>query len=308
MVQSFHIETPALRSRPLSEALGAPVDLKMECLQPTGSFKLRGIGRACAEAARAGATHLVASSGGNAGLAVAHAGARLGVRTTVLVPAHVPARMRALIEAEGAEVVVRGESWDDTDREAQAMARAPGCAYIPPFDRPAIWDGHAGMIREAARQIERPGAVVVAVGGGGLLLGVLLGMHEVGWTDVPAVAVETEGAASLAASLDAGRLVTLERIASVATSLGARRIAPELLRWCEKHPVRSCVVSDRAAVSACARFLDDHRLLVEPACGAALAAVYDREAAVSGVGSVLVIVCGGANVTLGQLQEWTRAL
>ena len=145
---------------------------------------------------------------------------------------------------------------------------------------------------------------MVAVGGGGLLCGVLEGMHAVGWIDVPVVAVETEGAASFQAAVRAGETVDIGAITSIATTLGARRVCERALAWTREHPVTSWRVSDRAAVDACLRFADDHRIVVEPGCGAALAAVYDGAPPLTGVGSVLVVVCGGAGATPADLLRW----
>ncbi len=307
----FAVTTPLWDSEPLGRALGVPVALKMEALQPCGSFKLRGLGHVCAARVAAGARRLLCSSGGNAGLAVAYAGRRLGVPVTVVVPRSTTAWARERIAAEGAAVVEHGAAW----AEAHAYAlenMSEGTAYVHPFDDPEIWEGHAPMIDEAAVQLasytgEPPGAVVVAVGGGGLLCGVLLGMQRVGWGAVPVLAVETTGAASLAAAMTADALVSLAKIDTLATTLGAATVAAEALAWTQRRPVQAWQVSDRAAVLACERFLDDHRVLVEPACGAGLAAVYDAAAPLQGVSSVLVIVCGGAGVSLALLRAWADA-
>jgi L-serine/L-threonine ammonia-lyase len=298
--------TPLLRSLPLGAALGEPVLLKMEALQPCGSFKIRGLGRLCATRVAGGASHLWCASGGNAGLAVAYAGKRLHVPVTVVVPETTSAWARAGISAQGAEVVEHGAAWHAAHAYAQEHM-SEGSAYIHPFDDPEVWAGHAPMIGEVARQMgaTRPAAVVVAVGGGGLMCGVLAGMHAVGWTDVPVLAVETDGAASLAAAMAAGEVVAIDRVTSLATTLGARAVAAEALAWTTRHPVRSRVVSDRAAVQACLRFADDHRVLVEPACGAGLSVIYDRAPELQGLtGPVLVIVCGGAGVSLALLRAW----
>jgi L-serine/L-threonine ammonia-lyase len=302
----LHVVTPLWESRPLSALMGVPVYLKMETFQPVGSFKARGIGALCRARVEAGATRLVCASGGNAGYAAAYAGRLLGVRTTIVVPSTTPAWMQDLIRREEAEVRVQGENWDASHAHATTLAQEAGAAYIHPFDDPRIWSGHAPLVHEIAEAGVRPGALIVAVGGGGLLCGVLEGMHQVGWVDVPVVAVETEGTASLAAAVRAGRLVTLDKIDSIATTLGARTVAAEALAWTRRHPVTPWVVSDRAALTACLRFADDHRVLVEPACGAALAAIYDRAAPLVRVGPIVAIVCGGAGVSLPLLAEWER--
>jgi L-serine/L-threonine ammonia-lyase len=288
--------------------MGAPVFLKMESLQPAGSFKSRGMGAACLAAAQRGATSLICASGGNAGYAVACAGRQLGIPTTILVPRTTPAWTRDLIGREGAEVREHGESWDDTHVYGLEMAARENGAYIHPFDDPVVWGGHASMIEEIAASGSKPGALVTSVGGGGLLIGILEGLHRVGWTDVPVLAVETEGAASLAESVKAGRLVTLDRIATVATTLGARTVAAEALAWTRRHRVIPWVIGDREAVDACLRFADDHRVLVEPACGASLSAAYGRAEPLAGLGSVLIVVCGGVGVNRELLARWDRTI
>jgi len=299
---TLHIETPLLESAALSGD-GQSVWLKMEALQPPGSFKIRGIGHACAQYAKRGATRFISSSGGNAGIAAAYAGNRLSIPVLVVVPETTSERARELMRRENAEVLVHGASFQEANALALSMVGAQD-AFIHPFDDPLLWTGHASMIDEVARTGLRPDAVVLSVGGGGLLSGVVEGMRRHGWTGVPVIAVETEGADSLAQSLKANERVELPKISSIATSLGARRVSQQAFDLLGSHPMRSSVVTDQAAVSACLRFMDDHRVVVEPACGAALAAVYEQAPELSGFKTVLVIVCGGVTATVAQLQKW----
>ena len=303
----LHIETPLLESRALTLHAGRNVWLKLEAVQPPGSFKIRGIGLACQEYIGRGARRLISSSGGNAGIAVAYAGRQLSVPVVVVVPETTTERAKALIRQEGAEVIVHGSSWQEANVLALSMVKASD-AFLHPFDDPLLWRGHATMIDEVARSKIKPDAVILSVGGGGLLCGVVEGLHRNGWQDIPVLAVETEGAASFAQAVKAGHAVELEAITSIATSLGARRVCDQALKWSKNHPIHSVVVSDRAAVVACESFITDHRLVVEPACGAALALVYDRAPELALFRSVLVIVCGGVTATLEQLQRWSRQL
>lgn len=303
----IHHHTPLMRSTPLTQLHGAEVWLKLESAQPSGSFKLRGMGRACEAAVASGASHLVSSSGGNAGYAVAYAGRQLGVGVTVVVPSRTAPRMRDLIASEGASVIVWGEVWDEAHAHALQLAPQLGGAVIHPFDQPEVWQGHATLIEEVAAHLPPPGAVVVSVGGGGLLCGVLEGMRAVGWAQVPVLAVETHGAASYAAALSAGHPVTLEAIDSLALTLGAKRVCDRAVAWAEQHPIEPWQCDDAAAVRATGRFLDDHRVLVEPSCGAALASVYEGAPQLEGR-SVLLVVCGGASVTRAQLAGWEQQL
>lgn len=301
----LHLNTPLLESRPLSVAAGRSVWLKFDALQPASSFKLRGVGLACEAHAARGARRFVSSSGGNAGLAVAYAGRRLGVPVLVVVPETTTARARQLLALEGAEVLVHGPSWQEA--HALALSRvSPSDAFIHPFDDPMLWEGHATVIDEVVSAGLAPDAVVLSVGGGGLLCGVAEGLRRNGRDHVPIIAVETEGAASFHAAIEAGRPVQLERITSIATSLGAKQVCEQAFRWSQARPIRSVRVSDAIALSACERFLADHRVLVEPACGASLALAYEASPALSEFASVLVIACGGATATLDQMREWAR--
>ncbi|WP_060493714.1 pyridoxal-phosphate dependent enzyme [Pseudomonas sp. NBRC 111140] len=301
---TLHIHTPLIESRSLSMVTGRNVWLKLDALQPCGSFKLRGVGHACEVHQARGARQFISSSGGNAGLAVAYAGRKLGVPVTVVVPETTTERAKELLRLEDANVVVHGSSWQEANALAQTLV-GPNDAFIHPFDDPLLWAGHASLIDEVAEAGVKPDAVVLSVGGGGLLSGVVEGLQRNGWGDVPVLAVETNGAASLHAALQAGHSVELERIASVATSLGAKRVADQALACAQQHPVHSHLVTDRAALEACERFLLDHRLLVEPACGAALALAY-APGALAQYQNVLVVVCGGATATLEQIQAWLR--
>jgi L-serine/L-threonine ammonia-lyase len=304
----LHITTPLLKHEPLSRALGKQVSLKMENLQPSGSFKLRGIGLMCQRAATRGATHLICPSGGNAGFAAAVAGASLGVRTTILVPHSTHESVRQQIVALGAEVVVHGSVWDDANLEALRLADAPGAVYVPPFDHPDVWDGNATLIDEAIGQsLDRQqafDAVICAVGGGGLLCGVLQGLHRNRMAQVPVIAVETEGAASLHGALQAGELITLPAVTSIAVTLGAKRVAAAAFEWSRRHDVRSVTVSDAQAVDACLQFADELRTLVEPACGAALAVAYQNLPVLAPFQRPLIVVCGGIGVDLAKLALW----
>ncbi|MGY5809809.1 pyridoxal-phosphate dependent enzyme [Rhizobium sp. LEGMi198b] len=300
---ALHLETPLLESRPLSQVSGCSIWLKMDALQPPGSFKIRGIGAACEHHARSGKRRFVSSSGGNAGIAVAYAGRRLSIPVSVFVPETTTERAKSLIRQEGAEVFVHGASWQEANEHALQAVDA-GTAFIHPFDDPLVWTGHATLIDEVVRAGVPFDAVVLSVGGGGLLAGISEGLDRNGLQHVPIIAAETEGAASLAAAVKAGKPVELPAITSIATSLGARKVAERAFEITRNRPVDCVVVNDRAAVDACMRFLDDHRVLVEPACSAALAVAYAHADQLARFERVLMIACGGATATLTQLQAW----
>lgn len=305
---TLHRTTPLLESIPLSIASGRRVFLKMENMQPSGSFKLRGVGHLCERAAREGATCFIAPSGGNAGYAAAWSGRALGIPTTVVVPKITSEEAKSTIAALGAEVLVEGAVWEESNDFALGLvSQRHGARYVHAFDDPLLWEGHGTMIDEAAEQMDRPDAIVLSVGGGGLLCGAVAGMDRNGWEDVGVVACETEGAASYAAALQAGKVVRLPGISSVATSLGSLAVAPKALEAARTHRIFSHVGTDRSAVDACRRFLDDHRVLVEPACGISLASVYEGKLP-EDVRTVLVIVCGGIGISARKLADMDRTV
>lgn len=306
----FHRVTPLLESWALSRVAGMRIFLKCENVQPAGSFKIRGIGHFCQEVVKKGCKHLVCSSGGNAGIAAAYAAQRLGIPATIVLPECTPQEVVSRLQGEGAEVQLAGKIWDEANVKAQELAARDGWVNVPPFDHPLIWEGNASLVHELKAVLEAaPGVVVLSVGGGGLLAGVAQGLTEVGWQQVPIVAMETRGAHSFHEAVRAGRLVTLPDITSVARSLGARTVAARALQCAQECNILAEVVEDAEAVSAVQRFLDDERMLVEPACGAALAAVYSgllgrlqaEGRLPPALSSVVVIVCGGNNITSQQL-------
>jgi L-serine/L-threonine ammonia-lyase len=167
---ALHIQTPLILSNALSKLSGNEVWLKLDALQPSGSFKNRGVGFACEEYARKGARRFVSSSGGNAGLAVAYAARMLKLPAVVVVPETTSENAKKLLALEGAEVIVHGASWQEANELAQSMLMSTD-AFIHPFDNPLLWQGHASMIDEIAATDLKPDAVILSVGGGAQSLG-----------------------------------------------------------------------------------------------------------------------------------------
>jgi len=306
-MDTLHIETPLIESIPLGRKVKGKVWLKLEALQPSGSFKLRGIGNACQTYLRKGAKKFVSSSGGNAGIAVAYSGRQLGIPVTVVVPESTTERSIEAIKQEHAEVIVKGGTWQEAHDYSVKLTDSE-CIHIHPFDDPLLWDGHATILDEVKKSGLSPDVVVLSVGGGGLMCGIIEGLCRNNMATVPVIAVETDGADSLSASLSAGQHLEIEDITSVATSLGAKKVAKAAYDWCYKHEVVSHVVSDIDAVDSCLEFSNDHRLLVEPACGATLSALYNPIEFLMDKKNILVVVCGGAGVMIDKMNDWKQKL
>lgn len=308
---------------PQSLISASQIYLKLENLQPSGSFKSRGIGHFIlshlAKAAKGEQVHFYISSGGNAGLACAAAAVLLGVRATIVVPTSASAYMIAKLRAAGAEDVVQlGASWVEADthlREVvmpEARAKGETTVYVPPFDAQEVWDGHSTLVGEVIEQLDGPpDAIVCSVGGGGLFSGIMQGLDAANASHVKVLAVETEGAHSLALSLEQGRLSTLPAITSMATSLGARTVAAKAYEYAQRDSVTSVTLRDVDAMEGCVRFADDERIMVEPACGVSTALCYrgrlrERLPQLTEQSKVVIVVCGGSNVTTELLLDWAQ--
>lgn len=303
---SHHIATPLFYSESISQATAQKIWLKMDCFQPSFSFKIRGIGRLCDYYIEQGYRSFVASSGGNAGYSAAFIAKKLSIPLTVYVPSNTPPIYLEKIRALGARVIIAGAVWDDAHQAALAASIQQQAAYLPPFDHPLIWAGNSTLIDEVVGAMPKPDAIVVAVGGGGLAAGILEGLQRYGWSDIPLYGVEPEGAASFAASLKANKIVHLPAITTLITTLGTKHVCQRLVDLAQSSPMHALQVSDHQAVAACRRFLDDQQVLVEPACGAALAVVYEKHPALAAYQSLLVIVCGGVGISQALLQQYAQ--
>ena len=311
------VETPLIRSIPLSRFCERDVYLKLDLLQASGSFKDRGMAFLCHTLKeKEGISEVVSSSGGNAGLAVATVGQQLGLNVHVIVPKTTKALVIAKLESLGAKVTVHGENWNQADEYTRGLV-GEHAAYVSPYDNPLLWTGHSTLVEELKEQLpgQSPSAILVSVGGGGLICGVLEGMQNVGWKDCRVVAAETTGASSFGQAWKAQKLVRLNAIDSIATSLGALEVTPVALERAQQHgDVEASICTDAEAVDACLAIARDHRVLVEPACGAALATLYSERLRVpflqglKSEGPIVVEVCGGSGVTADLLMQWRKDL
>lgn len=306
MTSALHIHTPLLKSHPLSQLIERTIYLKMDAMQPSGSFKDRGIGKLCMHYAQQGKKGLVSSSAGNAGIAVAYAGHQLGLDVKVIVPTSALLLSVSKMLAEDADVITHGNVWNESDIYARQLAKELDYAYIPPFDHPIIWQGYESIIDEFKKDKVKPDAIITSVGGGGLFTGLIQGLIKHKWSKVALITAETEGAATLATSFEKKQRITLDSINTVATTLGAKQICEQAFEYLSTYPVYPQVVSDKAAVGAVAAFADHHRVLVEPACGAALAVVYQNLPVLQAFKNIAVIVCGGNGVSVELLNDWKR--
>lgn len=258
---------PHARRTPLLdlEIDGRRVLLKLEHLQRSGSFKLRGALNAMLGGPPA--EHVVAASGGNHGLAVATAASLLGVPATVHVPESVPEAKARRIRAAGARLVAHGANFAEAASAAVTTAAAPGHRFLHPYDDPDVVAGQGTVAAEIVADAPDADTVVVAVGGGGLAAGTAL---AAGGRTV--VGVEPEGCRCLHDALAAGVPVD-SRVDSVAASAtGATRVGRVPFAVLGSHGVTSVLVGDEEILHARDRLWEECRIAVEPAAAAPFAA------------------------------------
>ncbi|KAK9455797.1 tryptophan synthase beta subunit-like PLP-dependent enzyme [Dipodascopsis uninucleata] len=325
-MKKAYIETPLIHSVPLSNIVSCTVLLKLELLQPSGSFKSRGLGNLVEKTYEPG-IHYFSSSGGNAGLAAACAAQRLGCQCTVVVPESVAPHVAAMLTNRyKASVVLHGKQWKEADDHVKKLMKdyPLKAQYCAPFDDPLIWEGNSTIVDEIVSQLDEQGydrsklaAVSCSVGGGGLFNGIVMGLrrHYGDASSTPvAVTVETDGTSSLAQSVAEQKLVTLSKIESIASSLGASRVATQTFENAMSYPTLPVVVSDVDACRACLALLNDHKLFVEYACGASLAPWYGgleslkESLKLTSDSIVVIVVCGGSTVTLDSMINYKQKM
>ena len=287
--------TPVLVLGGPEVGLHTDVTLKLELLQHAGSFKARGAFNRVL-AADVPAAGLVAASGGNHGVAVAHVAAVLGHRAEIFVPSvSAPAKV-ARIRALGAEVSIAGAVYQDAQDAASERAAATGALVVHPYDHPDVVAGQGTVARELDAQAPDLDTVLVAVGGGGLIGG------AAAWfgARVRVVAVEPERIPTFHAARSAGRPVPVEVSGIAADSLGASVLGAVPFATAAPVVAASVLVPD-PAIAAAQRFLWDHiHLAAEPGGATALAALLGG-AYVPGVDERVAVVLCGSNVDPAQL-------
>lgn len=213
-------------------------------------------------------------------------------------------------------VVQHGASIAEAQEHIQKtlLPQDPNGVFVPPFDHPDIWEGNATVMREICEQLgDKPDVVVCSVGGGGLLNGIMQVIDENNWADdVEVLAMETKGADSLNQSLRAGELITLPRITSQATSLGVVRVSQKTFEYSQRPNVTSIVLSDADAARGCCLLAEHERMMVELTVGVNVPVCYDgflqkklgSRKALDKSSKVVIVVCGGNDISIEMLMTW----
>jgi threonine dehydratase len=290
-------------SRHLSQLVGAPVQLKCENLQRTGSFKLRGayvrIAGLLPEERAAG---VVAASAGNHAQGVALASSLLGVHATVFMPKGAPLPKISATRDYGAEVRLHGQVVDESLAAAQEYAAATGAVLIHPFDHPDVIAGQGTVGLEILEQCPEVRTIVVGIGGGGLAAGIAVAVKAIR-PDVRIVGVQAEGAAAYPPSLAAGRPVSLQNPATMADGIKVGRPGEVPFAIVRDLVDEVRTVGEDQLSAALLLCLERAKLVVEPAGASPVAALLAAPGVVEGP---VVAVLSGGNVDPVLLQRVLR--
>ncbi|CAN5225630.1 threonine ammonia-lyase [soil metagenome] len=292
VVDRYLPRAPLEHSPLLSQELGRVIHLKLETFKPTRTFKVRGaLNKLASLDASSRSRGVVAASAGSHALGVSYAAAVLGIPATVVMPEGVSETIVGVCRAYGADVLLRGDVYDDTVVLAREIERGEGRTFVHPYADPLIVAGQCTIGLEVLEELPPVDTVVVAVGGGGLIGGVALAMKSASPRPPRVIGVEPEGADAVRRSVAAGKPVLLDAPHSVADKLVARTTDQLNVDLAARYVDDIVTVSDRAMEDATYDFLERLSLLVEPSGAAPLAAV--RSGAVPAGGKTVLVVSGG---------------
>ncbi|HLA67273.1 MAG TPA: pyridoxal-phosphate dependent enzyme [Acidimicrobiia bacterium] len=285
--------TPLIESPALAAVLGAPVWLKAECLQETGSFKVRGAANALLSLPKdRRAAGVVAVSSGNHGRAVAHVARALGVAATICLSSRVPRFKVEAIEALGVRVVVAGPDQDDAEGAARRLEAEDGLAFIHPFDDPAVIAGQGTIALEVLDEQPDIAAFIVPLSGGGLLSGIAAGAKGMN-PAVRMVGVSQDRGPAMYESLRAGAIVPVVEEDTLADALagGLGAVNHHTLAMCRALVDETLLVSEGEIADAMRWLHTHHDLRVEGGGAVGVAAILAGK--VASDGPTVVVVSGG---------------
>ncbi len=290
--------SPCPHSQMLSALTGQQVYLKLENLQMTGSFKERGALNRIAMLTPEQATRgVVAASAGNHAQGVAYHATKRGIRALIVMPLATPLVKVTATRGFGAEVVLHGANYDEACEEATRLCVAEGMTFIHPFDDAVVMAGQGTIGLELLEQVPRLEAVVVPIGGGGLIGGVACAIKE-SRPDVRVVGVQTSRLPSMVAARTAGHPVTLEPSTTIADGIAVRRVGDTTFPVVERYVDEIVTVDEDEIASAILVLLEREKTLAEGAGAAALAALLQKKTSLNGAHTAVMVCGGNIDVTL----------
>jgi len=291
-------ESPCPHSIMLSALTGQQVYLKLENLQMTGSFKERGaLNRIALLTPEQAARGVIAASAGNHAQGVAYHATKRGIRSLIVMPLTTPLVKVTATREFGAEVLLHGANYEESYIEAVRLRDEQQFTFIHPFDDPGVMAGQGTIGLELLEQVPQLEAVVVPIGGGGLIGGVACAIKEM-QPEVRVVGVQTSRLPSMQAAIEAHHPVTVDPATTIADGIAVRRAGDLTLPLVERYVDEIVTVEEDEIASAILMLLEREKTLAEGAGAAALAALLQHRTSLHGAHTA-VLVCGGnIDVTL----------
>ncbi len=302
-IRGIAVRTPLINSPELTERVGASVYLKLENVQRTGAFKIRGAATKLQSLTNAERERgVITVSSGNHGRAVAYVARELGVQAVVCMSTRVPSNKVDGIRRLGAEVVLHGESYDEAERHALRLQVERGLTMIPPFDDPDIIAGQGTVGLEILDDLPEVDTVVVPLSGGGLLSGIAVALKSAD-ASIRAVGVSMDRAPVMFHSLRAGHPIEMEEEETIADALagGIGLDNAYTFRMIQAVVDETLLVTEEEITEAMAFALERQHLVVEGGGAVALAALLQGK--VTRLGENVVVVLSGGNVEISLLLE-----
>jgi threonine dehydratase len=298
-IRSSVYYSPCTRSEMLSRITGQSVFLKLENLQMTGSFKERGALNRIAMLTQEQAKHgVVAASAGNHAQGVAYHATQRGIRAVIVMPLTTPLVKVTATRGFGAEVVLHGANYDEACMEATRLCEAEGMTFIHPFDDALVMAGQGTIGLELLEQIDGLEAVVVPIGGGGLIGGIACAVKESN-PNVRVIGVQTARLPSMQEAITHHHPVTLDPATTIADGIAVRRAGDVTFPVVEKYVDEIVTVDEDEIASAILTLLEREKTLAEGAGATALAALLQKRTSLPRDTRTAVLVCGGnIDVTL----------
>ncbi len=292
-IEGAVVYSPCARSIPLSEITGMTIFSKLDNAQRTGSFKERGARNALAQLpADQQQRGVIAASAGNHAQALAYQGKLLGIPATVVMPKYAPLIKIGNCQKLGATVVLHGKDFTEAKEKAHAIAKERGLAYIDGYDDPAIIAGQGTMGLEILEQVPDLDAVVVPVGGGGLLAGVALAIKS-SKPQVKIIAVEAENVSSFSAAMREGKPTRIQMEPTLADGLAIAQVGQNAFETAAKLVDRTVIVTEEQIALSILRIVELEKGVVEGAAATPLAACLSGQLDDLKGKRVVLLLCGG---------------
>ena len=288
--------TPMLYNRWLSEKFDCEVYLKLENMQPVGSFKIRGAAYKVSKLdKKSRAKGVITASAGNHAQGLAWSASQFGTKATIVMPTNAPITKIQNAEALGAEVILHGESYEETYAQARKLEKKTGATFVHAFEDESVIAGQGTLALEILDQVPDVDMVIGAIGGGGLMVGVGT-VFKALKPDVEIVAAQASGASSMVQSLQKHRIVQTNRADTFADGIKVKHASAAMLKLLEKVVDKTAQADDEKIAGAVLTLMEKGRIISEGAAALTLATLEDMYAK-SPIKikkkKIVLIICGG---------------